>query len=104
MKTMKSMARLLLVFMMLFGVLTPANAVASVLDGDELRGPWDVHLGKLVEKVPASSDGTMSLPGYLSHPETGADIPAYAIGYATLYLQVEVPEELKSTGKNLRWI
>ena len=69
----------------------------------ELQGPWDVHLGELVDetsdlKAPA---GQMMLPGYLSHPGPDSSLAPYIIGVATLVLRMDVPQSLQTSGLDL---
>ncbi|MBT6176576.1 MAG: hypothetical protein HOI23_04955, partial [Deltaproteobacteria bacterium] len=71
----------------------PADARAW---GDiiELSGPWEVYLGDLLDHSELSQrtpDGTLVLPGYLSHPAESSRLRAFSEGVATLHYRLDVP-------------
>ncbi|MBT6434391.1 MAG: response regulator [Deltaproteobacteria bacterium] len=81
----------------------PADARAW---GDiiELSGPWEVYLGDLLDHSELSQrtpDGTLVLPGYLSHPAESSRLRAFSEGVATLHYRLDVPARFATPGEEL---
>ena len=59
----------------------------------KLSGPWEVYLGDLLghsELGQRAPDGTLVLPGYLSHPEESSGLRPFSEGVATLHYRFDL--------------